>query len=78
MKTKDQSSKNTGDPVKTRDQSSKNTGDSTNVSTGQQSTGSSPISPGTIVVDPEELPRHPGRKAARPSTQIAEELDQVP
>ncbi|OLP81054.1 Copia protein [Symbiodinium microadriaticum] len=77
VKTKDQSSKNTGDPVKTRDQSSKNTGDFTNVSTGQQSTGSSPISPGTIVVDPEELPRHPGRKAARPSTQIAEELDQV-
>ncbi|CAE7912341.1 unnamed protein product, partial [Symbiodinium necroappetens] len=61
-KTKDQSSKNTGDHAKTRDQSSKNTGDHVNLPVDQQSTASSPMSPGTIVVDPEELPRHPGRK----------------
>ncbi|CAE7677868.1 GIP, partial [Symbiodinium necroappetens] len=65
-KTKDQSSKNTGDQAKTRDQSSKNTGDPVNMPVGQQSTASSPMSPGTIVAPGSEgfETQHPDSRGA--------------
>ncbi|CAE7373259.1 RE1 [Symbiodinium necroappetens] len=74
-KTEDQSSKTTGDPSKTGDQSSKTTGDQKESTNAQASTSSSPVSPGTIVVDPEELPKHHSRKASRPNDQIVEVED---
>ncbi|CAE7352648.1 RE1, partial [Symbiodinium microadriaticum] len=47
------------------------------VSQGSPSSASSPVSGHTVIVDPEDLPRHHSRKASRPNEVIPEDLERV-
>ena len=72
----DQSSKTTKkDQSKIPDQSSKTTAEDLEKPKSQASATSSPLSPGVVLVDPEELPRHASRKASRMSTTLTEDLE---
>ena len=68
QKFQDQSDKTTKEQQKFQDQSVEG-------AVSSASAVSSPVSPHTVLVDPEELPVHHSRKAPRPSTMLTEDLE---
>ena len=82
QKFQDQSDKTTKEQQKFQDQSDKTTKEqqkfqdqSVEGVVSSASAVSSPVSPHTVLVDPEELPVHHSRKASRPSTMLTEDLE---